>query len=130
VNEQEMFLRVGELAGRVGYPMPTVNWVEGVIGEDCIRLQENRQGVAMLTVHDHVNEFGSEREQELLITQELVRARLGIFRQRRRCRLSGCGCSGRRSRPPERLGCATALDAGISLGEHLDDPQALLRVGP
>jgi hypothetical protein len=84
VNEQKLFLRVGELAGRVGYPMPTVNWVEGVIGEDCIRLQENGTGAAVLTVHNHVDEHHSAEEQELLVTQLLLHARLGASRQARR----------------------------------------------
>ncbi|WP_343973287.1 hypothetical protein [Kribbella koreensis] len=88
MNEQEMFLRVGEWAGRIGYPMPTINWVEGVIGEDCIRLQENSHGVATLTVHDHVNEFSTEEEQELVIVQGLVQARLGPARGRRRLKVA------------------------------------------
>jgi hypothetical protein len=88
VNEQELFLRVGELTGRVGYPMPTVNWVKGVVGEPCIRLQETREGTATLTVHDHVDEFHPEEEQDLLITQELVRARVGAFRGLQRLKVA------------------------------------------
>jgi cytochrome c biogenesis protein CcdA len=61
--------------------MPTVNWVEGVSGEDCIRLQENANGAAVLTVHNHVDEHQSAEEQELLITQLLLHARLGASRQ-------------------------------------------------
>ncbi|MEV6417365.1 hypothetical protein [Kribbella sp. NPDC051718] len=86
MNEQEMFLRVGELAGRVGYPMPTINWVEGVAGEDCIRLTLNPAGAAILTVHDHVGEVHSVEEQEVLITQLLVHARLRVDRWAKRRR--------------------------------------------
>lgn len=79
-----MFLRVGELAGRVGYPMPTVQWIEGVLGEECIRFEEAQAGLSVLTIHDHVDEFYPAQVRDLLITQMLLHGRMGVFRQRRR----------------------------------------------
>lgn len=79
-----MFSRVGELSGRIGYPMPTIRWVKGVTGEPCVLLRENRRGAATLVLHDHIEEESSWEEQDLLIAQELVQARQGIHRHRRR----------------------------------------------
>jgi hypothetical protein len=84
VNEQEMFSRVGELSGRIGYPMPSIKWVEGVTGQACALLRENRQGAATLVLHDHIEAELSREEQDFHIAQELVQARQGAHRHRRR----------------------------------------------
>jgi hypothetical protein len=76
-----MYAWVGELSGRVGYPMPTLIWVDGgVHDESCLQITLNPAGGATLTVHDHVGEFHSVEEQEILITQGLVQGRLGFGR--------------------------------------------------
>jgi hypothetical protein len=80
MSQQQIVAKVGELAGRVGYPVPTVNWVPAVAGQHSILLQDDGR---TLVVHDRVDEEYSEKEQDLLIAQELVQARLGGPRQRR-----------------------------------------------
>lgn len=80
VNEQELVLRVGELAGRVGYPVPAVSWVRGVAGEHCVLLQEDGR---TLLLHETVDEQHSAPERDLLIAQELIQARQGGPRHRR-----------------------------------------------
>jgi hypothetical protein len=91
MGEWEMVVRVVELAGRVGYPMPTVSWVKGVAGKPCVQLYDDGRTLA---VHDHVEDLHPPQERDLLIAQELIQARLGGPRHRRRIKTAESIASG------------------------------------
>jgi hypothetical protein len=88
VNDAELFLRVGELAGRVGYPMPSISPGEGTTSEACICLRTDGGGPGTLVLHDHVDEVFPRAVRDFLITQEFVQARAGVLRHRRRIKRS------------------------------------------
>ncbi|MEV8375330.1 hypothetical protein AB0P21_21530 [Kribbella sp. NPDC056861] len=91
MSQQQIVAKVGELAERVGYPVPTVNWVPAVAGQHSILLQDDGR---TLVVHDRVDDEYSEQERELLIAQELIQARLGGPRQRRWIKTAESGVGG------------------------------------
>jgi hypothetical protein len=76
-----MLVRVGELAGRVGFPMPAVSEVECVEGEECVSLRVGAAGGTTLALHSGFEERFPAGVVDFLVAQALVQARQGVFRQ-------------------------------------------------
>ena len=84
VNDQELFQRVGELATRVGYPVPAINRTDAANDGPyaCVHVGSKSVGPTMHLRSD-VGEIRGE-VLDFLVAQELVAARNGVFDQRRR----------------------------------------------
>ncbi|HZX05717.1 hypothetical protein [Kribbella sp.] len=84
MNQQEFASQVGELAARIGYPMPSVDWsTDKKYHARGIVLDPNGAFGQTLHVHRRVEESMPAVVQEFLVAQELLQARLGLWRQRR-----------------------------------------------
>jgi len=84
VNEQEFALRVGELATRIGYSIPSVEW--SADKKYCARgimLDPNGAFGETLYVYRGIEQSMPVHVQDFLIAQEFTQARLGVWRQRR-----------------------------------------------
>jgi hypothetical protein len=84
VNEQELFLRVGELAGRIGYPMPSIKMVDPR-GRLYVLLKPKGSVGPVLELRSDVGEIPAGLL-DFLIAQDLVGGSLGAARFNRRQR--------------------------------------------
>ncbi|MEV6281941.1 hypothetical protein [Kribbella sp. NPDC051770] len=73
MNEQEMYVRVGELATRVGYPMPSIERTDQ--RAPMVQLKAGAVGPTMI-LRCHAEELPPQVF-DFLVTQELVQARQG-----------------------------------------------------
>jgi hypothetical protein len=79
VNEQQMYVRVGELATRVGYPMPAVERTTDP-KVPAIYLKQGAVGPTMML--KGLTEELPPQVFDFLVTQDLVQAREGMHRKR------------------------------------------------
>jgi hypothetical protein len=90
VNEQEMYVRVGELATRVGYPMPAIERTTDP-KVPAVQLKEGAVGPTMV-LRCHTEDLPPQVI-DFLVTQDFVQARAGGLRNRWRFNLVGFGCA-------------------------------------
>jgi hypothetical protein len=77
VNEQELYVRVGELATRVGYPVPAIERTTDP-KVPAVQLKQGTVGPTMV-LKCHTEELPA-RVIDFLVTQDLVQARRGVLR--------------------------------------------------
>lgn len=85
MNDQDFAFRVGELATRIGYSIPSIDWTADK--KYCARgimLDPNGAFGETLHVYRGVEQSMPVHVQDFLIAQEFTQARLGAWRQRRR----------------------------------------------
>lgn len=90
VNEQELCVRVGELATRVGYPMPAIERTTDP-KMPAVQLKQGQVGPTMV-LKCHTEELPPQVI-DFLVAQDFVQARAGGFRNRMRLNLVGFGIS-------------------------------------
>ncbi|MGC4940630.1 hypothetical protein [Kribbella sp. DT2] len=78
MNEQEMYVRVGQLATRVGYPMPAIERTTDP-KVPAVRLKQGAVGPTMV-LRCHTEELPGQVF-DFLVTQDLVQARKGVLRR-------------------------------------------------
>lgn len=84
MNQQEFAAKVGELATRIGYPMPSVDWSSDKKYHDRgVVLDPNTAFGPTLHVHYCAENSMPAEVREFLVAQEFVQARLGVWRHRR-----------------------------------------------
>lgn len=76
-------MKVGEMAGRAGYAMPSVALVECEEGEECIATRVDDSGGLVLAFHQGFEKRYPPAVADFLIAQELVQTNLGVYRQLR-----------------------------------------------
>jgi hypothetical protein len=81
VNEQDLFLKVGELATRTGYPMPSIRMVDAP-RQNFVRLKPQGSVGPVLELRPEIWEIPAGRL-EFFIAQDFVGFGLGVQRHRR-----------------------------------------------
>jgi hypothetical protein len=86
VNEQELFLRVGELATAAGYPIPSIEWTDR--RGPYVAVDERGVAGPVLRLRPEVSQWCSS-VQDLMIAQMLLCARFGMYRHHRQLKIWG-----------------------------------------
>jgi hypothetical protein len=88
VNEQDFATRVGELATRIGYPMPSVEWTDH--RGPYMRIDERRVAGPVLRLRPEVAQWCSSLR-DVTIAQMMLCARFGMSRHHRQLKIWGFG---------------------------------------
>ncbi|MGW6200706.1 hypothetical protein ACWF0M_31485 [Kribbella sp. NPDC055110] len=84
MNEQEMYIRVGELATAIGYPMPSIEWTEA--RGRVVAFDEQRVAGPALRLRPEAAHWCSSLR-DVLIAEILLSARFGAYRQQRQFKI-------------------------------------------
>lgn len=102
MNEQEFARRAGELATRIGYPMPSVEWADR--RGRYVTIDERRASAPVLLMRPEVAQWCSSLR-DVMIAQTMLCARFGMYRHHRQLKIWGFG-----------LTAAVALVLGFRFG--------------